>query len=49
MISYIVNLFMVQTDLKRNDGYSKSFFLKKKEKDILCVYFSLSTLKTVFM
>lgn len=24
MISYIVNLFMVQTDLKRNNGYSES-------------------------
>lgn len=46
MISYIVNLFMVQTDLKRNNGYSESF---KKKKDILCmcVCYSLSAQKTV--
>lgn len=42
MISYIVNLFMVQTDLKRNDGNSESFKKKKntmKKTFCVCVYF----------
>lgn len=38
MISYIVNLFMVQTDLKRNDGNSESFKKKKTWWKRLFVY-----------
>lgn len=42
---------MVQTDLKRNNGYSESF-KKKKKKDILCMCLCFpisSKKKTVFM
>lgn len=37
---YIVNLFMVQTNLKRNNEQSKSLKKKKRiyEVDVLCLY-----------
>lgn len=46
MISYLVNLFVVQTDLKRNGGNGESL---KKEKDILCMCVYVSSKKTVVM
>ena len=36
MISYIVNLFMVRNDLRRNNGYGESL-KKQKKKHIFCV------------
>lgn len=41
MISYIVNLFMVQTDLRGNNGYSKSF--KKRHFVYVCMFFPISS------